>query len=196
MKKRRNVRIVELEASVEARFAQHRGVVRGEQVDDNRIKEILRASDDLGERREAWEASKTIGAAVADDVRELARLRNEAARTLGHRDWFALAVAISEMDEARLFATLAECDSLTAEPFVAWKATTDAAIVPATPIPAQSAAAARTILAAAGTARAAPTSTNRCTPCAAPTSAGATTAGPMDAAASTTAGRLEMPSVD
>ena len=38
-------------------------------------------SDDEAERREAWEASKTIGAVVADDVRELARLRNEAARS-------------------------------------------------------------------------------------------------------------------
>lgn len=119
-------RIVELEASVEARFAQHRGVVRGTPVDDNEIKQILRTSDDVSERREAWEASKTIGAAVADDVRELARLRNEAARSLGYRDWFQLAVATSEMDEARLFATLAECDALTAGPFAAWKAATDA----------------------------------------------------------------------
>ncbi|HXG76528.1 MAG TPA: M2 family metallopeptidase, partial [Gaiellaceae bacterium] len=68
-------RIVELEAAVEARFSRHRGVVHGEEVDDNEIKRILRESDDPAERREAWEASKTVGAAVADDVRELARLR-------------------------------------------------------------------------------------------------------------------------
>jgi peptidyl-dipeptidase A len=119
-------RIVELEASVESRFANHRGVVRGAQVDDNEIKRILRTSDDVAERREAWEASKTVGAAVADDVRELARLRNEAARSLGYRDWFALAVSTSEMDERRLFETLDECDALTAEPFSDWKASTDA----------------------------------------------------------------------
>ncbi|HJR45973.1 MAG TPA: M2 family metallopeptidase [Actinomycetota bacterium] len=119
-------RIVELEASVESRFANHRGVVRGEHVDDNGIKRILRSSDDVAERREAWEASKTVGAAVADDVRELARLRNEAARSLGYRDWFALAVSTSEMDEGRLFETLDECDSLTAQPFSSWKAATDA----------------------------------------------------------------------
>ena len=119
-------RIVELEASVEARFAQHRGVVGGRPVDDNEIKRILRASDDVAERREAWEASKTVGAAVADDVRELARLRNEAARSLGYRDWFALAVDTSEMDETRLFETLDECDRLTADAFAAWKAETDA----------------------------------------------------------------------
>ena len=119
-------RIVELEASVESRFAQHRGEVSGRPVDDNEIKRILRESDDVAERREAWEASKTVGAAVADDVRELARLRNEAARSLGYRDWFALAVDTSEMDETRLFETLDECDRLTADAFAGWKAATDA----------------------------------------------------------------------
>ena len=97
----------------------------GRLVDDNEIKRILRTSDDVDERREAWEASKTVGAAVADDVRELARLRNEAARSLGYRDWFALAISTSEMDETKLFETLDECDRLTAGAFAAWKAATD-----------------------------------------------------------------------
>lgn len=118
-------RIVELEASVESRYARHRGVVAGASVDDNAIKRILRESDVEDERREAWEASKTVGAAVADDVRELARLRNEAARALGHRDWFALSVETSEMDEERLFETLAEADAATAEPFARWKRALD-----------------------------------------------------------------------
>ena len=85
----------------------------GHEVGDNEIKRILRSSDDVAERREAWEASKTVGAAVSDDVRELARLRNEAARSLGYRDWFALAVATMEMSEDRLFDTLAEADAAT-----------------------------------------------------------------------------------
>ena len=121
-------RIVELEASVDARFSQHRGEVGGRAVDDNEIKRILRTSDDVSERRAAWEASKTVGAVVADDVRELARLRNEAARSLGYRDWFALAVATQELDEERLFATLDECDRVTRDAFARWKAATDAAL--------------------------------------------------------------------
>ncbi|MDH4177007.1 MAG: M2 family metallopeptidase [Thermoleophilia bacterium] len=121
-------RIVELEASVESRFVRHRGVVAGAPVSDNEIKRILQVSDDVAERRDAWEASKTVGAAVADDVRELARLRNEAARSLGRRDWFALAVETSEMDEARLLRTLADADRATAEPFARWKATLDRAL--------------------------------------------------------------------
>ncbi|MFO7573009.1 MAG: M2 family metallopeptidase [Gaiellaceae bacterium] len=118
-------RIVELEAEVEARFTRHRAVVRGSEVDDNEIKRILRRSDDPAERREAWEASKTVGAAVADDVRELARLRNEAARSVGHRDWYALSLATDELDERRLAETLAAADRVTVEPFAHWKAELD-----------------------------------------------------------------------
>lgn len=118
-------RIIELEASVDMRFSNHRGQVGGRPVDDNEIRQVLRGSNDVAERREAWEASKTVGAVVADDVRELARLRNEAARTLGYRDWFALSVATSEMDEERLFATLDQADEVTAEPFGRWKVSLD-----------------------------------------------------------------------
>jgi peptidyl-dipeptidase A len=114
-------RLVGLEASVEARYSQHRGVVGGVELNDNDILEILKGSDDSAERREAWEASKTIGAAVADDVRELARLRNEVARSLGYRDWFAFAVRAQEMDEDKLFETLAACESETLPAFTSWK---------------------------------------------------------------------------
>lgn len=121
-------RTVELEASVDARFNAHRGVVGGEEVSDHELKQVLRRSDDETERREAWEASKTVGALVADDVRELARLRNRAAHALGHRDWFALSLATSELDETRLLATLDEVDRVTAEPFARWKAGLDGAL--------------------------------------------------------------------
>jgi peptidyl-dipeptidase A len=114
-------RIVELDSSVDVRFSRHRGVVRGAEVGDTEIKRILRQSDDEAERREAWEASKTVGAEVAEDVRELARLRNEAARGLGYRDWFALSLATDELDEAKLVETLGEADRVTAGPFGRWK---------------------------------------------------------------------------
>jgi len=114
-------RMIELEASVEMRFTRHRGEIEGRRVDDNEIRRILRESDDVAERRAAWESAKTVGAEVADDVRELARLRNAAARAVGFRDWFALSVATAEMDEEKLIATLDEADRATAEPFARWK---------------------------------------------------------------------------
>ncbi len=71
--------LVELEAEVDATFNAFRGRIDGEPVDDNTIMTILRTSDDCTARQRAWEASKQVGAEVAEQVRELARLRNRAA---------------------------------------------------------------------------------------------------------------------
>ena len=76
-------RLVELETEVEATFTSFRAEVDGEAMADNAILDVLRTSQDGEQRRRAWEASKQVGAAVADRVRDLARLRNEAARSLG-----------------------------------------------------------------------------------------------------------------
>ncbi len=113
--------IIDVQTSIESRFARHRATIDGEEVDDNAIIAILRTSDDTAERRAAWEASKTVGAEVAADVRTLARLRNEAAHHLGYRDHFAMALATTDYDEQRLFQTLDEVDAITAEPFRAMK---------------------------------------------------------------------------
>jgi peptidyl-dipeptidase A len=109
--------MVELRTDIESRFARHRGTIDGETTDDNEIAEILRTSDDTARRRAAWEASKSIGPEVAADLRELVGLRNRAARSIGHRDHFALTLAMTDFDEDRLFATLAQVDDLTATPF-------------------------------------------------------------------------------
>jgi len=121
--------LAELEAALDSTYNAFRGTIDGRSVDDNEIAQILRASDDEAERRAAWEASKQVGAEVASRVRELARIRNRAAHELGFRDHFALALASSELDEGRLFATLDEVDAATGAPFAAWKAELDAALV-------------------------------------------------------------------
>ena len=54
-------RIEELEAKASAVYGNHRGVVGGQEVGENEIREILRSSEDGALRREAWEASKTVG---------------------------------------------------------------------------------------------------------------------------------------
>ncbi len=120
--------IVELETTVESTFNNFRGTIDGRRVDDNTIAEILRASDDTEERHAAWGASKQIGPEVADRIRELARLRNEAARALGYRDHFAMALATGELDEDRLFATLDDVDRATEGPFTEWKRDVDASL--------------------------------------------------------------------
>jgi peptidyl-dipeptidase A len=62
-------RIEELEARANAIYGNHRGVVGGEETGENEIREILRFAADEARRREAWEASKTVGGEVEGTVR-------------------------------------------------------------------------------------------------------------------------------
>ena len=117
--------IVELSTGVESDFANHRATVAGKRVTDNEIESILRASDDEELRRDAWEGSKEIGAIAAPRVRELARLRNSAALSLGYADYYSMALELQEMSEGWLFTVLEEVEKLTEEPFRRWKTELD-----------------------------------------------------------------------
>lgn len=119
-------RIAQLEAELEGQFSSYRGEVQGRAVSDNDIRTVLVEHRDSDERRLAWEAQKGIGPLVAPKILELVRLRNKVARSLGHRDWFAFALATDELDERRLFAMLDELEEATREPFTKEKAAIDA----------------------------------------------------------------------
>src|SRR6478609_1905765 len=99
-------RIIESEARLGSLFSRHRGQLRGREVNDNEIAKVLRESADRALRREAWDASKSIGPQAAPLVRELAHLRNQAAQALGYRDHFAFSLTLDELDETWLLSLL------------------------------------------------------------------------------------------
>ncbi|MDP9224484.1 MAG: M2 family metallopeptidase [Actinomycetota bacterium] len=117
--------IVALSSSVESDFASYRPSVDGRSLSDNEIEDILLTSADVGLRKRAWEASKEVGAVVADRVRELARLRNQAAHELGFADYYRMSLELQEMSEEWLFDILREVDELTDQPFRRWKSSLD-----------------------------------------------------------------------
>jgi peptidyl-dipeptidase A len=119
-------RIEELEARANAIYGNHRGVVGGREVGENEIREILRRSDDGSLRREAWEASKTVGREVEETVRDLARLRNRLAREAGYPDHYHRSLDLQEIDAAELDRTMSELESATDAPFRKLKENLDA----------------------------------------------------------------------
>ena len=119
-------RIQKLEAEANAVHSNHRGVVGGREVGENEIREVLRASDDGALRREAWEASKTIGRELEDTVRELARLRNRLAREAGYPNHYHHSLDLQEIDVARLTRIMDELDAATDVPFRGLKEELDA----------------------------------------------------------------------
>ena len=117
--------IVDLSTEIEENFSTSRGTIRGEKVTDNEIKEILKNQADSGERKLAWLASKQVGAAVAEDLIRLVKLRNQVARNLGFENYHAMFLTIVEQDVDELDKIFAELYELTNAPFAALKADLD-----------------------------------------------------------------------
>lgn len=117
--------IVALSTQIESEFASFRAEVDGRSLNDNDIDEVLKVSNDTHERKRVWLGSKQVGAAVAERVRELVRLRNAAARKLGFADHYRMSLELQELDESWLFETMDGLEKATEAPFFAWKAGLD-----------------------------------------------------------------------
>lgn len=117
--------LVRRSKSIESEFHTFRAELDGERVTDNQIIETLRTEADPRRRRAAWEASKQIAPRVAEDLIELVKRRNEAARSLGYRDYYAMQLDLQEIDENQLLSVFGELKERTDAPFARAKAEVD-----------------------------------------------------------------------
>ncbi len=109
--------LTRLEADVRSKYVNFRGRVGGKELNDNELEAILHKSKSTAEVREAWEASKQVGVEVAETIRQLARVRNTAARAQGFRDHFQRALTVDEIDENELLSLFADLEAATRKPF-------------------------------------------------------------------------------
>jgi peptidyl-dipeptidase A len=111
---------------IQSEFFNFRSHLNGERVTNNEILHILRTEKDVTQRKAAWEASKQIAPLIADRLRDLVIRRNDAARSLGFRDYYAMQLQLHEIDERQLFRVFDELKRQTDGPFKLAKADVDA----------------------------------------------------------------------
>jgi peptidyl-dipeptidase A len=114
-------RIASAEARIQETYSTFRARFDGHAASDNELEDVLRTATDSTRARAAWEARKAIGGVVADDLRDLARLRNEAARAIGFADYWESQLLLDELDPRRLLDTLDAVERATRKPFQAMK---------------------------------------------------------------------------
>jgi peptidyl-dipeptidase A len=112
--------------AVEKSFNVFRASVDGKEMTDSEVRKVLKESKDSARRQAVWEASKKVGAVVEADLKELVKLRNEAAKALGFKNYHALQLYLNEQDGEQLIKLFDELDGLTREPFRAAKDEMDA----------------------------------------------------------------------
>jgi peptidyl-dipeptidase A len=119
--------IVELESDVEQVFNTFRARVGDRTLTENDVRDILANSTDSAAVEAAWKGYMEVGRQAEGKLRELVRLRNEQARQLGFRDFFAMQLSLQEIDETELLALFDELDTLTRQPFADLKRDLDTA---------------------------------------------------------------------
>ena len=117
--------IVQLEGEIRSIFTNFRATIDGNQYSDNQLEEILHTTSDSDTAQKTWCASKQIGSQVADLIRQLAKVRNNAARKNGFRDFFEESLQLQEINENELFSFLNYLEENTNDLFNNLKETID-----------------------------------------------------------------------
>ena len=112
--------------AVEQSFNVYRAKVDGQEVPDSKVRSTLKESADSALRQKVWEASKGVGAVVEADLKELVKLRNEAATKLGFKHFHEMMLTLNEQDGPALLKLFDDLDELTRKPFTDAKADLDA----------------------------------------------------------------------
>ena len=123
-----NEKMVKRATALEEKFNTFRAKMDGKEVSDNKLKDILRKSSRIDERQKAWEASKQVGTSVANDLKELVKIRNKAAKSLGFKNYYIMMLELQELNEKDLFKLLDDLAKDTNKPFKELKDEIDTAI--------------------------------------------------------------------
>ncbi len=99
-------KITHAEAQLSFLYSNFRPQIEGKTVSENEINDVLKKENDVAKRKKAWEASKQIGKVLAPHILELVHLRNEAAKSLGYKNYFSMQLQLQEVDENWLFSLL------------------------------------------------------------------------------------------
>jgi peptidyl-dipeptidase A len=120
--------MVALANAIERKFNTYRASVDGKELADSEVRKVLKESTSSERRQAVWEASKGVGKIVEAELKQLVKLRNEAAGKLGFKNYHALQLFLNEQDGDKLIELFDQLDELTREPFRQAKAEIDVSL--------------------------------------------------------------------
>jgi peptidyl-dipeptidase A len=113
--------IVELDNKIQETYNNFRGTMEGQKITTSDVYRIMTTETDSRKRELAWRASKQVGDAIVDDLIQLVKLRNRAARQLGFDNFHTFTIVTGEQDIAELDRIFQELYELTNVPFAQYK---------------------------------------------------------------------------
>ncbi len=104
---------VRMQSAIEQKYGNFRAIVKGKNLNDNEVEDILKHSKDVNAQKEVWVAQKKIGPVVASDIISLVKKRNEIAKDLGFKNYHEMSLTLSEQDPKVISELFDQLDRLT-----------------------------------------------------------------------------------
>jgi peptidyl-dipeptidase A len=120
--------LINRQSVIEQKFNTYRVNVAGRELTDNQVDSILINSNNSSDLEGVWRASKRIGNEIAAGIIELAKLRNQAARSLGFTNFYEMKMKLREQNPIEIVTLFDQLDSLTRGDFESVKAEIDSAL--------------------------------------------------------------------
>jgi peptidyl-dipeptidase A len=114
-------KLVDADNNIQEKYNIFRGTIDGKKVTMSDIYTILTTEMDSHKRELAWRASKQVGDVISNDLIELVKLRNTAARKVGFDNYHTLSIVTGEQSVEELDRIFDELSELTGEPFAQLK---------------------------------------------------------------------------
>jgi len=114
-------KINDKEAETQLVFNTYRGILDGKEVSERDIYEILRTGKDRMKRKKAWEAQKGVGPKVAPLLKDLVRLRNEAAKSMGFDNYYVMKIRFDDQEVKEINSIFKKLQEDTESSFVNYK---------------------------------------------------------------------------
>jgi peptidyl-dipeptidase A len=110
-------KLVDSDTKIQEKYNTFRGTIDGKKVTMSDIYTIMTTETDCRKRELAWRASKQVGDAIFDDLIQLVKLRNEAARKVGFDNFHTMSIITGEQNAEELDRIFDELYELTDKPF-------------------------------------------------------------------------------
>jgi len=118
-------KLVDADTKIQEKYNTFRGTIDGKKVTMSDIYTIMTNETDCRKRELAWRASKQVGDVIVEDLIQLVKLRNQAARKVGFDNYHKMSIVTGEQDVEKLNRIFDELRELTDKPFARMKAELD-----------------------------------------------------------------------
>jgi len=115
------IEIVMLELEIQQKYTNYRPLINEKEITDNEIDNVLLKSKNSEELEKYWRASKKVGREISEDLIQLVKKRNIAAKELGFTDYYEMMMVTSGQNPAEIDKIFDELDIMTRGPYTQLK---------------------------------------------------------------------------